>query len=114
MKRFSPWFLAAIFVIALPALCCARGTRYIIDWPEGYIGPVYVQVFDIRCTPPYTVLDKFKVWVTWGKHTKCYEIGNRGVYVLQFYKYENAPGPMIISGNGQSFRIRYSICPPWI
>ncbi len=114
MKRICPWLIAAILVIALPALCSARGTRYIINWPEGHIGPVYVQVYDIRCMPPFEVVDRFKVWVTWGKHTKCYEIGNRGTYVLMFYKYDHCPGPMVISGNAASFRIRYSLCPPWI
>jgi len=75
---------------------------------------VYVQVYDIRCNPPYEVLDRFRVWVTWDKETKCYDIGNIGVYTLKFYKYKYDKTPMIISGNAASFKIRYMLCPPWI
>ncbi len=82
----------AIFIVVLPILASARGTRYFITWPEGYVGPVYVQVFDIRCNPPYTLLDRFKVWVTWDNQTKCYDIGNRGTYLLKFYKYRELQG----------------------
>ena len=114
----SKWICRSIvlvsIIIVLPTLSWARGTRYFINWPEGYVGPVYVQVFDIRCNPPYTLLDRFKVWVTWDNQTKCYDIGNRGTYVLKFYKYEQCKGPMIVSGNASSFRIRYSLTPPWI
>lgn len=106
--------LVAAIIATLPAISSARGTRYFIDWPAGHIGPVYVQVYDIRCNIPYELLDRFKVWVTWGKETKCYEIGNRGTYTLMFYKYHYRPGPMIVSGNAASFRIRYSLVPPWI
>ena len=106
--------LIAVMALSLPAISSARGTRYFINWPEGHIGPVYVQVFDIRCNNPYEVLDRFKVWVTWGNKTKCYEIGNRGTYTLKFYKYHYHTGPMIVSGNASSFKIRYSLAPPWI
>jgi len=106
--------VAAAIVTIIPAVAWPRGTRYVINWPAGHVGPVYVQIFDIRCNPPYELLDRFKVWVTWDKHTKCYKIGNRGTYLLTFYKYANCKGPMIISGNGTSFRIRYSMSPPWI
>jgi len=54
------------------------------------------------------------VWVTWDKETKCYDIGNIGVYTLKFYKYKYDKTPMIISGNAASFKIRYMLCPPWI
>jgi len=104
----------AVTLTLLPALSWARGTRYMITWPEGHVGPVYVQVYDIRCTPPFELLDRFKVWVTWGNQTKCYDIGNRGTYLLQFYKDQYLKCPMIISGNASSFKIRYSLCPPWI
>ncbi len=106
--------VAAAIVAIIPAVAWPRGARYVINWPEGHVGPVYVQVFDIRCNYPYELLDRFKVWVTWDKETKCYKIGNRGTYLLTFHKNENCKGPMIISGNAASFRIRYSICPPWI
>ena len=106
--------VAAAIAAIIPAVAWAHGTRYVINWPAGHVGPVYVQIFDIRCHAPYELLDQFKVWVTWDKGTKCYEIGNRGTYLLSFYKYENCKGPMIISGNASSFRIRYSIAPPWI
>jgi hypothetical protein len=116
--EMSKWICRSIvlasIIIILPILSWARGTRYFINWPEGYVGPVYVQVFDIRCNPPYTLLDRFKVWVTWDNQTKCYDIGNRGTYTLKFYKYEHCKGPMMVSGNGSSFRIRYSMTPPWI
>jgi hypothetical protein len=114
----KPWVwratLLLLILLVIPSLSFARGTRYMIKWPEGHIGPVYVQVYDIRCNFPYTLLDRFKVWVTWGDKTKCYDIGNLGTYNLQFYKDHNCTGPMIISGNCDSFRIRYSLCPPWI
>jgi hypothetical protein len=115
MKRWI--WRSVILVMALaviPAISWARGTRYVINWPENYVGPVYVQVFDIRCNPPYEFVDRFKVWVTWGKETKAYEIGNFGTYTLKFYKYDFCKGPMIVSGNAASFRIRYTLCPPWI
>ena len=92
----------------------SRGTQYSIAWPEGHVGPVYVQIYDIRFTPPYELLEDFKVWVTWGNKTKCYDIGNRGVYTLKLYKYDYCTEPMIVSGNVASFKIRYSLCPPWI
>lgn len=115
MKR---WICRLVFVgllaVVLPVICAARGTRYIINWPKGHIGPVYVQVYDIRAHPPFELVDRFKVWVTWDKQTKCYDIGNWGTYTLKFYKYDYHKCPMIISGNGSSFRIRYSLCPPWI
>jgi hypothetical protein len=115
MKR-RIWIIAvlALIVMALPTASMARGTRYFIKWPEGHIGPVFVQIYDIRPTPPYELLDRFKVWITWGKETKCFDIGNRGTYTLQLYKYDYCKGPMIISGNASSFRIRYSLVPPWI
>ncbi len=113
-KWFSRLLILAIIALMLPSLSHARGTRYFVDWPEGHIGPVYVMVYDIRCNPPFQVLDRFKVWVTWGHNTKCYEIGNQGSYVLKFYKDEYCKGPMIISANASSFRIRYGIAPPWI
>lgn len=112
------WICRALFValvlLVLPSMALARGTRYTIAWPEGHIGPVWVQVYDIRVNPPYTLIDRFKVWVTWGRETKCYDIGNYGTYTLQFYKSRYCPGPMIISGNVSSFKIRYSLTPPWI
>jgi len=104
----------AVIVAALQTDSFARGTRYFINWPEQHIGPVFVQVYDIRCQAPYELTDRFKVWVTWGKETKCYDIGNRGTYTLQIYKNEHCKGPMIVSGNASSFRIRYSLVPPWI
>lgn len=110
-------FLAVLFLVILvsaPFSSHARGTRYVINWPEGHVGPVYVQVYDIRCTYPYELLEDFKVWVTWDCMTKCYEIGNKGTYLLKFYKDQHCKGPMVISGNASSFRIRYSIAPPWI
>jgi hypothetical protein len=115
MKKWIPRSLAvALILVAIPVLCWARGTRYMINWPEQHIGPVFVQVYDIRCNNPYEVVDKFKIWVTWGNQTKCYDIDNRGTYNLQFYKYDHSKGPMIVSGNASSFRIRYSLVPPWI
>ncbi len=115
MKRWVLYFtLLAMLVVALPQSSWARGTRYLINWPEGHIGPVYVQVYDIRTNQPYELLERFKVWITWGDQTKCYEIGNRGVYNLQLYKYPGCKGPMIVSGNAASFSIRYSLIPPWI
>jgi hypothetical protein len=111
-------FLYAVLTAAVVAFAAhsadARGTRYMIQWPEGHVGPVYVQVYDIRCTPPYETLDNFKVWVSWDKETKSYVIGNNGTYLLKMYKYDYHKGPMIISGNASSFRIRYSLVPPWI
>ncbi len=106
--------ITALIITALPVVSSARGTRYFIDWPENHIGPVYVQVYDIRCNFPFEKLDRFRVWVTWGDKTKCYDIGNIGTYTLKFYKYAHSPSPMIISGNAASFKIRYSLCPPWI
>jgi hypothetical protein len=115
MKKLIISLLTAACIMCLaPGISSARGTRYVIAWPEGHIGPVYVQVFDIRVCPPYDVLDNFKVWVTWGDKTKCYDIGNKGVYTLQFYKYDYCADPMIISGNAGSFQIRYGMTPPWI
>jgi len=115
MKR---WICLAVFtalvIFALATVCFARGTRYLINWPDGHVGPVYVQVYDIRVNPPYEYIDRFKVWVTWGNQTKCYDIGNWGTYTLEFYKYQHCKGPMIVSGNAASFRIRYSLTPPWI
>ncbi len=105
--------VCTMFLI-IPNMSEARGTRYVIDWPEGHYGPVYVQVYDIRVNPPYTLADRFKVWVTWGNQTKCYEIDNYGSYWLKFYKYDHCTGPMIVSGLASSFKIRYSIAPPWI
>ena len=114
MKRWKWRLMILVLVLAMiPAVSWARGTRYVIDWPENYVGPVYVQVFDIRCMPPYEYVDRFKVWVTWGKETKCYEIGNWGTYTLEFYKYDFCKGPMLVSGNAASFKIRYSLNPPW-
>jgi hypothetical protein len=106
--------LAALIVIILPTMSMAKGTRYFITWPYGHIGPVYVQVYDISCNPPYELLDRFKIWVTWDRKTACYDIGNQGNYLLKFYKYEHNKGPMIVSGNAASFRVRYSLVPPWI
>jgi hypothetical protein len=115
MKRLLCTFgIIAILSLALPALLSARGTRYFINWPKDYIGPVYVVVYDIKCHPPYERQDKFTIWVTWGDKTKAYKIGNRGNYTLKFYKYERCDGPMIVSGNAAWFRIRYSMTPPWI
>ncbi len=113
-KRIALLVGAAILVIALAAAAHARGTRYFIAWPKNYIGPVYVQVFDLRCNEPFEVRDRFKVWVTWDNQTKCYEIGNWGTYTLKFYKKQYDKCPMIISGNAASFKIRYSLTPPWI
>ena len=106
--------VTALIVCLMPAISAARGTRYFINWPKDYIGPVYVQVYDIRVTPPYSLIERSKVWVTWGDKTKCYEIGNWGTYTLKFYKYDRSPCPMIISGPMACFRIRYSMAPPWI
>ncbi len=106
--------IAALMVTAFAVLSWARGTRYIINWPKPYIGPVYVQVYDIRVNNPYTVLEKATVWVTWGKQTKAFFLGNRGSYTLKMYKHEYCRGPMILSGNVASFKIRYSMTPPWI
>lgn len=115
MKRWMTALFVIILTVALlSTVCWARGTRYVINWPEGHIGPVFVQVYDIRCCWPYQKLDNFKVWVTWGLQTKCYEIGNRGTYLLKFYKDQYYEGPMVLSGNASSFKIRYSIAPPWI
>jgi hypothetical protein len=113
-KAFSTWSLIALILILIPVAASARGTQYSIAWPEGHIGPVYVQIYDIRVNPPYERLEDFKVWVTWDKQTKCYVIGNRGVYTLKLYKYDYHKAPMIVSGNAASFKIRYSLCPPWI
>jgi hypothetical protein len=106
--------VVALVILLMPAVAAARGTRYFINWPACHVGPVYVQVYDIRPTPPFEQLDAFKVWVTYGKQTKCYDIGNRGTYTLKLYKYDFDKGPMMISGNASSFRIRYSLVPPWI
>ena len=115
MKR---WLLTGIMLALaltiLVSVASARGTRYFVNWPEGHIGPVYVQVYDIRCHFPYQLVDRFKVWVTWGNQTKCYDIGDTGTYLLKLYKHDYCKGPMIISGNASSFRIRYSLVPPWI
>lgn len=115
MKKWICLFVIAALMGALIAgLAYARGTRYLIKWPTDHIGPVYVQVYDIKCNPPYERLEEFRVWVTWEKQTKCYRIGNRGSYTLKFYKYDRCKGPMIVSGNAASFKVRYSLCPPWI
>ncbi len=108
------WTLLTLVIILIPILAYARGTRYFITWPEGHIGPVYVQVFDIRVHEPYELLEDFKVWVTWDNQTKCYDIGNNGVYTIKMYKYDYCKGPMIVSGNAASFKIRYMLSPPWI
>jgi hypothetical protein len=113
-KRIARWLVMALIALCLPVVSWARGTEYLIQWPENHLGPVYVQVYDIRCYRPYEVLDRFKVWVTWGSETKCYDIGNRGTYLLKLYKYPYHHGPMIVVGNASSFKIRYSLCPPWI
>lgn len=113
-KLFRYCMTGFLLVLLFSAPVWSRGTRYFINWPEGHIGPVYVQVYDIRVNPPYERLDNFKVWVTWGDQTKCYDIGNRGTYTLQMYKYDYCKGPMIVSGNASSFKIRYSLVPPWI
>lgn len=115
MKKWTlRTLVVALAIMLLPSLASARGTRYIIAWPDGHVGPVFVQVYDIRCNPPYELLDEFKVWVTWGNQTKCYNIGNRGTYLLTFYKDQYCKGPMIVSGTASSFKIRYSLVPPWI
>lgn len=103
-----------LIVLCLPVLSWPRGTQYLINWPANHTGPVYVQIYDIRCYEPYELEDRFKVWVTWGDQTKCYDIGNRGTYVLKLYKYDYYRGPMIIAGRASSFKIRYSLVPPWI
>jgi hypothetical protein len=113
-KWISRSAVLALILLMIPAASWARGTRYFINWPENHVGPVYVQVYDIRCHPPFELVDRFKVWVTWGDETKCYDIGNRGTYTLTLYKYPKCKGPMMVSGNIASFRIRYSLCPPWI
>jgi len=115
MKKFIVALLIAVLSLAvIPPSSWARGTRYFVNWPEGHIGPVFVQVYDIRYHFPFERLDNFKIWVTWGNQTKCYDIGNRGTYLLTLYKDQYCKGPMIISGNVASFRIRYSMVPPWI
>jgi len=115
MRRWiSRLILCTLILASIPSLSAARGTRYFVNWPENHIGLVYVQVYDIRCYEPYELLDRFKVWVTWDNQTKCYDIGNRGTYLLTFYKYQHCKSPMIISGNAASFKIRYSLVPPWI
>lgn len=110
--------LASLVIVIMISYFCAlswaRGTRYLINWPKPYIGPVYVQVYDVRFNPPITNQSEFKIWVTWGKKTKAYEFGNRGSYLIKMYKYEYCDGPMIVSGNAASFKIRYSMTPPWI
>ncbi|MFC1835029.1 hypothetical protein ACFL2Q_09870 [Thermodesulfobacteriota bacterium] len=113
-KWYSKLIIVGIILVTIPATAFARGTRYMVKWPKGHIGPVYVQVYDIRCSEPFEVWDRFKVWVTWDQETKCYDIGNLGVYTIKMYKYDYNKGPMIISGNAASFKIRYSLCPPWI
>lgn len=113
-KRLVLFVVLAMIVITIPAALYARGTRYFITWPEGHIGPVYVQIYDIRCNVPYERVEDFRVWVTWDDETKCYELGNRGTYTLKFYKYDHKKCPMIISGLASSFKIRYSMVPPWI
>ncbi|MFH0821822.1 MAG: hypothetical protein V2B18_03665 [Pseudomonadota bacterium] len=116
---FKGTFMACLLIagsvlLALPPSSHARGTRYFVTWPQDHIGPVYVQVYDIRVNTPYELLEDFKVWVTWDNQTKCYKIGNWGTYTLQLYKFNHCKGPMIISGNASSFKIRYSLTPPWI
>lgn len=114
-KRISLLLVGAMLLVLLVvATAHARGTRYFIAWPKNHIGPVYVQIFDIRCNAPYELLDRFKVWVTWGDKTKCYEIGNFGTYTIKMYKKDYEMCPMMISGVAASFKIRYSLTPPWI
>lgn len=113
-KTILASLLIVIMTLSFCALSWARGTRYVIQWPKPYIGPVYVQIYDLRFNPPITNRDEFKVWVTWGKKTKAYYFGNRGSYLIKMYKYEYYDEPMIISGNAASFKIRYSMTPPWI
>lgn len=115
MKKLILSATIGVLIMALVVVpASARGTRYFINWPEGHVGPVYVQIYDIRVTPPYELLEDFKVWITWDQQTKCYEIGNRGFYTIKTYKYDYCKGPMMVSGNASSFKIRYSLCPPWI
>lgn len=111
-KWLSRLMAIALLVLILPTFSYARGTRYFINWPKGHIGPVFVQVYDIRCNYPFELTERFKVWVTWGNQTKCYDIGNLGTYTIMLYKYKHHKGPMIISGNASSFKIRYSMIPP--
>ncbi len=113
-KWIARSLVIALLVLSVPVISWARGTEYLINWPQNHYGPVYVQIYDIRCYAPYELLDRFKVWVTWGNQTKCYEIGNRGTYLLKFYKYDACEGPMIVAGNASSFKIRYSLVPPWL
>ena len=113
-KWIRSTIIVTVAIIILPSICSARGTRHVINWPYGHLGPVYVQVYDIRCNPPYELLDQFKVWVTWDGQTACYDIGNRGTYLLKLYKNAYGKGPTMIWGNAASFRIRYSLAPPWI
>lgn len=107
-----------IFILAcqtfFPEAPLARGTRYFIAWPSYHLGPVYVQIYDIQCNPPYETLDRFQIWVTWDGQTACYKVGNVGTYLFKFYKHEYHKGPMIVFGNAASFRVRYSLSPPWI
>jgi hypothetical protein len=113
-KRLSYCLLLALILAVIPTLSQARGTRYFINWPTNHIGPVYVQIYDMQFTNPYEYVDNFKVWVTWDCQTKCYDVGTFGTFTLKFYKYEHCKGPMIITGNTSTFKIRYSLCPPWI
>jgi hypothetical protein len=113
-KRLYLILVIGFLMISVPGPASARGTRYFVNWPAGHIGPVYVQIYDIRCNPPYELLDRFRVWVTWENETKCYDIENRGSYTLKLYKYRHQTCPMIISGIAASFKIRYSMVPPWI
>jgi hypothetical protein len=113
-KWIARSLVIALIVLSVPAVSWARGTQYFINWPQNHYGPVYVQIYDIRCYAPYELLDRFKVWVTWGNQTKCYDIGNRGTYVLKFFKYDAGEAPMIVAGNASSFKIRYSLVPPWL
>jgi hypothetical protein len=106
--------ISLMVLVVWPPLAGAMGTAYAINWPENHVGPVYVQVHEISCTPPYELTDRFMLYITWEGRTVCYPIGNTGTYVFQFYKYENTKGPMIVAGNCSSFRIRYSLVPPWI
>lgn len=115
MQR-KPLFVAIILTVLLtaPPLAGALGTAYVIHWPENHVGPVYVQVHGIECTPPYELTDRFVLHVTWEGKTVTYPIGNTGTYVFQFYKYPDTKGPMTVAGNCSSFTIRYSLVPPWI
>jgi len=112
-KTLHVLIISIVFAMG-PPLAGAMGTAYVIHWPENHVGPVYVQVYGVKCTPPYERTDKFVIHVTWEDKTRVYPIGNTGTYVFQFYKYPDTRGPMTVAGNCSSFSIRYSLVPPWI